>query len=210
MAEVPTGSARPTFNDTKLRAANDARSGSWITEGREIENYLPPDVAKIVFGQPLTEYESASTAHQAQKGKRLEQKKAAKEATPLLTPDNWRHHDLEEQVRQLVDANRQVESQLHRRGSYLAGGRRAHFGRLHRTGVTLAEDDAESQATSPTRRMITSVSRTFLAILATLPLLAQDYDASAEHLTYSATAMSSPAAISKHSLLSPSGHLAIA
>ena len=61
-------------------------------------------MAEIVFGQSLAQYESASSAREAQKGERLDKKKAAKEATSRLTPDNWHHRDLEEQVRKLVDA----------------------------------------------------------------------------------------------------------
>ncbi len=91
------------INDTKLAAARKA-GGRWITAGREIENYLPPVVAEVVFGKELEEYESASVAHKAQKGTELDKKKAATEATRLLTQHNWHQRDLEEQVRLLVDA----------------------------------------------------------------------------------------------------------
>jgi len=67
------------INKTKLRAKS-AASGSWFTEGREVENYLSPEVAETVFGRALKQYDSAAEAYAACKGNRFDTKKAAIEA----------------------------------------------------------------------------------------------------------------------------------
>lgn len=95
--------ASEEINATKLHAAETA-SGRWITEGREIENYLPPAVATLVFGGAVGSYESASEVFMLQKGKKLDKKNAAVQAASLLDVDNWRHLDLEAQIRLLVGA----------------------------------------------------------------------------------------------------------
>ena len=89
------------INATK-RAAADAACGHWITEGREIENYLPPDVAQDVFGQVPKQYELASAVYECSKGATLDKKKSAIEAVARLDSANWRFRDLETQVAQLV------------------------------------------------------------------------------------------------------------
>lgn len=90
-------------NQTKLAAAN-AATGSWFTQGREIENYLPPDVAEAVFGRALHQYDSASSAHESIRGTRLDKKQAAVDAAAMLNAENWQQRDLVPQVANLVAA----------------------------------------------------------------------------------------------------------
>lgn len=88
-------------NATKLAAA-EAAGGHWMTEGREIENYVSPEVAAEVFGKALGKYDSAAEVHKSTKGSKLDKKKAAVNVAAKLDSDNWQYRDLAEQVRLLV------------------------------------------------------------------------------------------------------------
>ena len=96
--------AGSVVNETKLKAAEGAKGGHWITMGREIENYVPPKVAKVVFGKELTTYQSAAAVYKTQKNSKLDKKKIATDAVEQITLENWCHQDVEEQVGRLVDA----------------------------------------------------------------------------------------------------------
>lgn len=91
------------INETKMKAATSANSGSWITAGREIENYLPPDIAMELFGCKLNKYDSANEKYRNQKGRSLDKKKIALAATELITKSNWRRIDLETKIGELVE-----------------------------------------------------------------------------------------------------------
>jgi len=92
------------LNATKMRASEQA-GGSWVTEGREIENYLSPGVATEIVGKKLNLYDSAAKAFKDNKKLKTFDKKAqALRAASLMTADNWKHRDLEGQISRLVRA----------------------------------------------------------------------------------------------------------
>ncbi len=93
--------ARTPISATKARAIPLA-GGSWLTAGREIENYVPPAVATHVFGAQLTPYASASAVHVQHMRRRLDKKSAAIKAAALLTAANWKQLDLHEQMGNLL------------------------------------------------------------------------------------------------------------
>ena len=59
LAELNKGTA--DINATKRDAAI-AAGGSWITEGREIKNYVPPEVAKDDLAKPIVDAGGGSSS----------------------------------------------------------------------------------------------------------------------------------------------------
>lgn len=91
------------INATKLETISKARE-SWVTIGREIENYISPEIASEIFGNQLEQYSSASETYAANKPGRLDKKKTARDAVSMMTQENWDNYDLAAQVKALVDA----------------------------------------------------------------------------------------------------------
>ncbi len=91
-----------SISRTKRRAMRTA-PGSWITKGREIENYVSPEITAVVLGGVLAPFESAASVYCEAKGKRrFDKKSGALQAASLLTTENWKHMDLEKRIGQLV------------------------------------------------------------------------------------------------------------
>lgn len=91
------------INDTKIRVQEQAE-GSWITEGREIENYVHPDVAEAVFGETLNKYDRLSDVYEVSKGRRPDKVRLALKAVDGMDATTWKHRDLEQQIGRLVGA----------------------------------------------------------------------------------------------------------
>lgn len=96
----------PRLNATKQRVVEQAEH-SWVTRGREIENYVHPQVATEVFGRELTMYLQATEVYKAHKGVRsVDKVKVAERATDLMTAESLDHLDLTDRVAELVNVIR--------------------------------------------------------------------------------------------------------
>jgi putative ATP-dependent endonuclease of the OLD family len=85
----------------KVRAAKvrvrRAAESSWITKGREIENYIPGSVLETLVGQSVGQFELLTGRIDQGKNK----KDFALEVAPLIDATNWKTLDLEQRISRL-------------------------------------------------------------------------------------------------------------
>jgi putative ATP-dependent endonuclease of OLD family len=84
------------LREAKVRVEQAAES--WITQGREIENYIPAAVLEALAGQGVGQFELV--AGKIKKGKN--KKDFALGLAPLIDSTNWRTLDLQERISGLV------------------------------------------------------------------------------------------------------------
>ena len=81
------GSKGSPLRETKKRVIEEAQF-HWLTDGREVENYLQPSVAREVLGFELGRWDSAI------RKKKYDKRAVADRATLLMTEENWERFEL--------------------------------------------------------------------------------------------------------------------
>ena len=95
------GSGTARLSETKERVIAEA-ARTWVTMGREVENYLPRSVAEAAFGQAIGQYGSAGKKHHEIREKPLDKKAVAIRAVEAIDADNWKVLDVRERINELL------------------------------------------------------------------------------------------------------------